>query len=74
MSNKIEQLIIEKGMPIPNRKWGKYTQIAEDMEVGDSILIKTRKEAIRLRSAIYNTGAKAIMRKLDFEEYRVWKN
>ena len=74
MADNIDQLIIEKEVPIPDRKWGKYTQIAEDMEVGDSILIKTRKEAVKLRSAIYNTGAKAIMRKLDFEEYRVWKN
>ena len=70
---------IEKGIPRPKRKWGKFSQIAEDMDFADSVLVKSRHDADRLRFALYNSGYKASIRKMEKDKfsklhtYRVWK-
>ncbi len=51
---------IEKGIPISNRTNAKYVEIAKQMEVDDSILFKTDKEATSLVNAIRLTHGKCI--------------
>lgn len=72
----MSELKIEKGIAIPNKVVGrpaKWSKLAREMEFHDSVLLKTMPEVSAMRRAIYNTGYKAIVRKLAPNEYRLWK-
>lgn len=65
---------IEKGIEIPNRrKAGIWGQLSRSMEVGDSVLVKTRNEAMNLYNALIRHGFKAITRTDNNNQIRVWK-
>lgn len=82
------ELKIEKGIPIPSQGRGQYKRIADEMEVGDSVLFVDKdygykkeyaeENATKLTSALRKKGMKAcqrIMKKSDNEptETRVWR-
>jgi hypothetical protein len=66
---------IEKGIPVPRdgKGRGKWSGIAGKMEVGDSVLVNGRLEAMNLRNAIVRQGFKAVARGIDKPQTRVWK-
>ena len=82
------ELKIEKGIPIPSQGRGQYKRLADEMEVGDSVLFIDQdygyKEefantmATKLIMALKKSGMKGcqrIMKKSDTEptETRVWR-
>ncbi len=68
---------IEKGIPIPHdgkgKDGGKWANIARAMEVGDSVLVHGRIEAMNMRNAIVRLGFKCVTRGNDQPQTRVWK-
>jgi len=52
---------IEKNIPVPSKgRWGQlatFKLIAEQMEIGDSVLFENRTEASKLYQAIRNLGS-----------------
>ena len=64
---------IEKDIPIPKMRWAKYRDVIVRMEVNDSVVVPTHKDAQKLRMSIArHLGLKATSRKLDDGSYRVW--
>ena len=64
---------IEKNIPISaHGKSGVWSRLATKMEIGDSILVKTKAQAMGLRTALNRFGYKTITRTVD-EGIRVWK-
>lgn len=64
---------IEKNIPIfAHGKSGVWSRLATKMEIGDSILVKTKAQAMGLRTALNRFGYKTITRTVD-EGTRVWK-
>ena len=64
---------IEKNIPISaHGKTGKWSSIGNQMEIGDSILVSNRKEALSISMALKRKGYKALTRKVD-NGIRVWK-
>jgi hypothetical protein len=68
-------LIIEKGIPIPNYRngHGKWSDAARKMEVGDSVVVNGRIEAMNMRNAITRLGFRCVTRGNDKPQTRVWK-
>ena len=66
---------IEKDIPIPCHGKGsqKWIEIARQMEVGDSVLVNGRIEAMNMRTAIVRLGFKCVTRGNDKPQTRVWK-
>ena len=67
---------IDKGVPVPeriNHVKGVWAPVLAAMEVGDSVVVASRKESDRLLSAIRNAGFKNCVRKQDDGTFRVWK-
>ena len=67
---------IDKGVPVPEKSHGYkgvWSPVLGAMEVGDSIVVATRKESDRLLSAIRNAGFKNCVRKQLDGTFRVWK-
>jgi translation initiation factor 2B subunit (eIF-2B alpha/beta/delta family) len=78
---------IEKNIPILRNSWSMYKEIAKKMDVDDSILFKTNKEAVSMANAIRlthghcinNTATiKAFAKRMQKENgkfigYRVWR-
>jgi len=71
-----EETGIEKGLPIPPKtvRATRWAQIAEDMVIGDSILVANDNEACGLRTALKIRGKKAAQRKEGGKggKVRVW--
>ena len=64
---------IEKNIPMPEAR-EKWVEIANQMEVGDSILVKNPAEALALRLAIQRSKhGKAVTAKQDCGNIRVWR-
>jgi hypothetical protein len=64
---------IEKGIEVPvQRKDSVWAKLSRSMEVGDSVLVKTRIEAMNLYNALVRHGFKAITRS-EKDQIRVWK-
>ena len=64
---------IEKNIPISKHgKTGKWSSIGKQMEIGDSVLVNSRKEATSISIALKKTGYKGVTRKVD-NGIRVWK-
>ncbi len=66
--------MIEKGIPIPPKKYhgGPKRGPGHAMEIGDSILFATRKEANNVAVALGRAGKKGSQRKVD-GGWRVWR-
>jgi hypothetical protein len=66
---------IEKGIPVPSKGKGQSTwkHLALNMEVGDSVLVNGRLEAMKLRNAIVRLGFRCVTRGNDKPQPRVWK-
>ena len=67
---------IEKGIPISGHGWrnhGKWVTLAREMEVGDSVLVNGRIEAMNMRNAIVRLGFRCVTRGNDKPQTRVWK-
>ena len=64
---------IEKNIPMPEAR-EKWVEIANQMEVGDSVLVKNPTEALALRLAIQRRKfGKAVTRKQACGNIRVWR-
>lgn len=64
---------IEKNIPVSvHGKSGAWSRLVTKMEIGDSILVKTRSQAMGIRNALNKSGYKAITRTVD-KGLRVWK-
>ena len=63
---------IEKGVPLPDRYAGLRKSIAHRMEVGDSVLMDSFRDAKSLGECIRRYGWKASWRKTR-EGFRVWR-
>lgn len=62
---------IEKNIKIPKRR-GKWSELGQQMEVGDSALVNTRVEALMLRNSLIIQGFKSVSR-TEGKQIRVWK-
>lgn len=64
---------IEKNIPMPEVR-AKWVEIANQMQVGDSVLLKNPAEALSLRLAIQRRHkGKATTAKQDCGKIRVWR-
>ena len=64
---------IEKNVPISEHgKTGKWSSIGKKMEIGDSVLVNNRKEAVSISLVLKRAGYKAVTRKVN-NGVRVWK-
>ena len=65
---------IEKNIPV-SIGWGKHSSLVVEMESGDSVLCKDRKEARLIRDTIYYhcKEYKPVQRAQKDGTYRVWK-
>jgi len=64
---------IEKNIPVSDHgKSGVWSKLARKMEIGDSILVETRAQAMGMRTALKRFGYKGMTRTVD-EGIRVWK-
>lgn len=66
---------IRKDIPAPRKDiygYGKWQQLAVDMEVGDSILVDNWSEARSIRRAILKLHNKSSTVRKEGDEYRVW--
>ena len=67
---------IDSGVPIPKRTGrGKWQQLSDQMNVGDSVLLTT-KEANTFRATLTNLGFKSVIRTENKDEglVRIWKS
>lgn len=64
---------IEKGKPFPNRPriMGKWTLLFKEMEIGDSFVVPTFKDACYVRSSVNRLGFK-ISSMAEGDHYRIW--
>ena len=64
---------IEKNIPISiHGKSGVWSRLATEMEIGDSILLETRSQAMGLCTSLKRFGYKSTTRTVD-KGLRVWK-
>ena len=64
---------IEKNIPISiHGKSGVWSRLAAEMEIGDSVLLETRSQAMGLRTSLKRFGYKAMTRTVE-GGLRVWK-
>ena len=64
---------IEKNIPMPKDK-ARWVEIANQMEVGDSVLVKNTAEALSLRLAVQRRKkGKVVTAKQDCGNIRVWR-
>jgi hypothetical protein len=67
-------LKIDKGIPVPiGRNGNKWAETARAMEVGDSVQVNGRIEAMNMRNAITRLGYRCVTRGNDTPHTRVWK-
>lgn len=67
------QVILDRGIPIPESRRGKW-KILDRMKVGDSLITTTEKECDRVRRAMYSKGIKHRSRKEpNGTGWRIWR-
>ena len=67
------QLILYKGIPVPDARRGKWKML-DRMKVGDSLITTTEKECDRVRRAMYWRGIKHRSRKEpNGTGWRIWR-
>lgn len=67
-------MVIEKGVPRPTQcsLRGKWKRIAQQMDVDDSVLLDSEREANSLRHALIRAGRNTSLRKVE-GGWRVWR-
>lgn len=65
--------VIERGVPVPKGNFGRWSNIAVRMQVGDSVVVALEREANGLTTAIRRLGAQAKQRRESDGRYRVWR-
>jgi hypothetical protein len=66
-------IAIDKSIPIPqNSNNSEFSETVKQMEVGDSVLLKTPREAKSFAQCLRNHGFKQVTRRLS-NGLRVWK-
>ncbi len=73
INKKSSMYVIERGVPLPCNRKGKWATIVSQMEDGDSIVVANLKECSSMRQAILRVGSKSSVRGLSDGNYRVWK-
>lgn len=70
----VSKLVIEKGVPVPPRKYRTRVYPFSDMEVGDSFKLDDRKKSVECAASYYGrrNGKKFACRK-DGDGVRVWR-
>tara|TARA_R100001510_G_scaffold8875_1_gene6822 strand:+ start:235 stop:441 length:207 start_codon:yes stop_codon:yes gene_type:complete len=63
---------IEKNIPIPKKKFGKWDELARKMEVGDSVLFEGQNDSTAFYIAAKNLGKKTTQRKIN-GKIRCWR-
>jgi len=64
---------IEKNVPIPAVKHSRSNSWMENMEIGDSVLVKSKAEATRVTSALHHRKIRPLTRTLDGGKVRIWR-
>ncbi len=64
---------IEKNIPIPAVKHSRSNTWMEKMEIGDSVLVKSKSEATRITSAFFHRKIRPLVRTLDGGKVRIWR-
>ena len=73
MDKKVRAMKIEKNIPIPSPRIGKYTLLLQEMEEGDSLICK-KEEVGAIRVFLSRQkGYKAVGRKQPDGTIRIWK-
>lgn len=71
-----DELVIEKNVPLPNRKTEKYVEAFEKMEDGDSFLVDDEPITQLLRSRISSAAMRAgcqLKQKKEGNGLRIWR-
>ncbi len=64
---------IEKNVAIPAVKHSKGNAWMDKMEIGDSVLVKSKAEATRVTSAFQYRKIRPLIRTLDGGKVRIWR-
>lgn len=69
---------IDKNIPIPvsHHSNSKYAHLINDMEIGDSVEVKTFKTKSSIYQSMWRKGFKPVSRKVEGENsitYRIWR-
>jgi len=55
------------------RKAGIFEQLYDEMEVGDSVVVDSVRKVNAIGSYFYHHGRKICQRKIDENQYRIWR-
>ena len=64
---------IEKNVPTPAVRHSRANTWMENMEIGDSVLVKSKAEATRITSAFFHRKIRPLVRTLDGGKVRIWR-
>jgi hypothetical protein len=67
----MDEIKIDKNVPMPNRKNAKWLRLAKDIQVGDSFFTENFKEKEHARSCLKTYGIKVATR-AENSGYRIW--
>lgn len=68
---KTYEVVIEKNVPVPPKKTSRWS-VTEDMEIGDSILVPSKGDAMNLYNYTKRNGIQCTTRQVE-GGYRVWR-
>lgn len=71
--NNVIELKIEKNIPLTSLRRAGVIDIIKEMQVGDSIMVKTLQNASTLYATGYKIGFKMTKRVQEDGTYRVWR-
>lgn len=62
---------IEKNIPMPNNGWGNWPRVLRRMKEGDSVLVKTIRDALSISQSARTLKGRTARRRVT-GGYRVW--
>lgn len=68
----MKKVNIDKNVPIPPRKKGRWTVVMAKMDIGDSVLLEKRTEYTSMANTAKSMKMKLISRQ-DGNKFRVWR-
>lgn len=68
----VKPFYIESDVPMPQKRY-KWSKILDEMLVGDSFLVSTYSDRANAYIAMKRHGYKAISRKTEAGNYRIWR-
>lgn len=74
---KTKAVAIQSGVAIPPSRWrsnsnGQFDYVAKRMNSGDCCTVSNRKDVMNLSNSIRKRGFKAVTRKVEGGDIRVW--